>query len=400
MNLKKLPNENENQFIWRLASAKDSGLLDLSWSELADIFNKELLDDDIEYNESTYRKKYQQAKTFYEDVFSKMISDEYNAEIMAQKRELQRAKIAFRDERNAWQKQNYTDSRIEQKLDLLEDKLSEIGKVNFDICEKDNYVIGSDNDIVCCLSDLHIGATFSSKFGEYNTDVALSRLNKYLEEIIRIGALHKSENVYIELLGDLISGNIHKSIQVSNRENVIEQIKIASEYIASFCYELSKHFANVYIAGVAGNHSRLIDKKDEAIHDERLDTLITWIIEQTTKHIDNITVLNTNLDSGISMIKVRGNTFVGVHGDYDTQNKSKVSDLVMMLGLFPTAILSGHKHFPSYTEFNGIKLIQSGSLVGSGDDYTIEKRLSGKASQTVFICNNKGIQCIYNIELD
>ena len=87
MNLKKLPNENENQFIWRLASAKDSGLLDLSWSELADIFNKELLDDDIEYNESTYRKKYQQAKTFYEDVNSKMISDEYNAEVMAQKRE-------------------------------------------------------------------------------------------------------------------------------------------------------------------------------------------------------------------------------------------------------------------------------------------------------------------------
>ena len=400
MNLKKMPNENENQYIWRLASAKDSGVLDLSWSELADIFNKELLDDDIEYNESTYRKKYQQAKTFYEDVFSKMISNEYNAELMVQKRELERAKIAFRDERNAWQRQNYADSRIESKLDLLEEKLSEIGKVNFDCNIDRDYVTYSDNDLICCISDLHIGQTFSSHFGIYNTDIALERLNKYLNEIICIGKRHKSQDIYVELLGDEISGNIHKSIQVSNRENVIEQIKIASEYIAQFCYELSKHFNNVYVISVAGNHSRLVDKKEDAIHDERLDTLITWIVEQTTKHIDNITVLNDgNLDSGISVIKVRGNTFVGVHGDMDTHSKSKVGNLVMMLGFFPTAILNGHNHFPALTEVNGIKLIQCGSLAGSGCDYTIEQRLSGKPNQTVLVCNNKGIECIYNVEL-
>ena len=400
MNLNKMPNENDNQYIWRLCSAKDSGLLDLSWNELADIFNKELLDDDIGYNESTYRKKYQQAKMFYEDVFSKMVSNQYNEELMVQKRELERAKIAFRDERNAWQRQNYLDARAESKLDLLEEKLSEIGKLNFAPTYNKDYEM-SDNDIICCLSDLHIGQTFSSNFGAYNTDIARQRLSKYLNEIISIGKRHRSQDVYVELLGDEISGNIHKSIQVTNRENVIEQIKIASEYIANFCYELSKHFNNVYVVSVAGNHSRVVDNKDDAMHDERLDTLITWIVEQTTKHIDNITVLNdSNLDSGISVVKIRGNTFIGVHGDLDSHNKSKVSDLVMMLGFFPTAILNGHKHFPALSEVNGIKLIQCGSLAGSGDDYTIEKRLSGKPSQTVLICNNKGIKCIYNVELD
>ena len=400
MNLNKMPNENDNQYIWRVCSAKDSGLLDLSWNELADIFNKELLDDDIGYNESTYRKKYQQAKMFYEDVFSKMVSNQYNEELMVQKRELERAKIAFRDERNAWQRQNYLDARAESKLDLLEEKLSEIGKLNFAPTYNKDYEM-SDNDIICCLSDLHIGQTFSSNFGAYNTDIALQRLYKYLDNIISIGTRHCSQDIYVELLGDEISGNIHKSIQVTNRENVIEQIKIASEYIANFCYELSKHFNNVYVVSVAGNHSRLVDNKDDAMHDERLDTLITWIVEQTTKHIDNITVLNdSNLDRGISVVKIRGNTFVGVHGDLDSHNKSKVSDLVMMLGFFPTAILNGHKHFPALSEVNGIKLIQCGSLAGSGDDYTIEKRLSGKPSQTVLICNNKGIECIYNVELD
>lgn len=43
MNLHKLPDENERQYIWRLASAKDNGTLDLSWPELTEIFNAELL---------------------------------------------------------------------------------------------------------------------------------------------------------------------------------------------------------------------------------------------------------------------------------------------------------------------------------------------------------------------
>ena len=41
-------------------------------------------------------------------------SSEQLKEIELQKRELEREKIKFRDERNAWQKQNYIDARVEQ----------------------------------------------------------------------------------------------------------------------------------------------------------------------------------------------------------------------------------------------------------------------------------------------
>lgn len=37
-------------------------------------------------------------------------------EIEIQKRELERKKIQFRDERNAWQKQNFADARVEENL--------------------------------------------------------------------------------------------------------------------------------------------------------------------------------------------------------------------------------------------------------------------------------------------
>ena len=42
MNLHKLDSENEEQFVWRIGQAKDSGELNISWDELANILNKEL----------------------------------------------------------------------------------------------------------------------------------------------------------------------------------------------------------------------------------------------------------------------------------------------------------------------------------------------------------------------
>jgi hypothetical protein len=71
----------------------------------------------------------------------------------------------------------------------------------------------------------------------------------------------------------------------------------------------------------------------------------------------------------------------------------------MHLGFIPYAITYGHLHTCAIDETNGVKMIRGGSLAGSGDDYTIEKRLSGKPSQMVCICNDKGVVCCYPVEL-
>lgn len=365
-----------------------------SWQEVANILN-ELLG--TEYTESKFRKQRQAFDKMLEANRSKFVdSDDQLKEIQVQTRELERAKIKFRDERNAWQKQNYTDARVEEKLDLLENELLSLGNANFDV--HDNITIDSDNDMLIILSDLHIGQCFSSMWGEYNSDVAKRRLNQLLNEIISIQKLHNSEKCYVSCQGDLLSGNIHKSIQVSNRENVIEQIKIATELISSFCYELTKYFKAVFMSNVSGNHSRM-DRKDDAIHDERMDDIISWGIELSLKHINNFHVLKRNLDTGIADLSIRGKSYIAVHGDYDSFSKSGVSNLCMSLGFLPYAITFGHLHTCSVDETNGVKMIRGGSLAGCGDSYTIEKRLTGKPSQMVCVCNNKGVRAYYPIEL-
>lgn len=394
---KKLENENFHQYIWRMDELIQSGKYK-NWKEIVQFVNAELFgDDEAQYrDESAYRKAAKYARDFYEaGVFG--IEDEYCSKLEEQRRELERAKVKFRDERNAWQKQNYIDARVEEKLDLLEKELLSQGRINFDI--HDNVNIVSDNDMLIILSDFHIGQCFRSMWGEYNSDIAKKRLNQLLKEIIAIQNIHKSENCYISLQGDMLSGNIHKTIQVTNRENVIEQIKIASELISSFCYEISKVFKEVFVSSVVGNHSR-IDRKEDSLHDERLDDIISWGVELSLKHIDNICVLKRNFDNGIAEINIRNKSYIAVHGDYDRYSNSGVSNLCMHLGFIPYAITYGHLHTCAVDETNGVKMIRGGSLAGSGDDYTIEKRLSGKPSQMVCICNNKGVVCYYPIELD
>lgn len=389
---KRFENESDEELIYRVCSAKEQiG----SWQAVADILN-ELLGN--EYTESKYRKQYQ--------AFQKMLTanqsrftttDNQIEEIKRLKRELEREKIKYRDERNAWNKQNYIDARVEQKLDYLESSLKELGSVNFKDCGDVSRT--SDNDLLIMLTDWHIGQTFDSVWGKYNTDIAKVRINKLLNEVINIRNMHNSQNAIIVLGGDMISGNIHKSIQVTNRENVIDQIKIASELITSFCYELTNIFSSVKMYDVAGNHTRM-DKKDDALHDERLDCLISWVVANSLSHISNFYwIENNNLDTGIANIVIRDKSYIAVHGDFDSFSKSGINQLSAMLGMFPEAVLFGHDHHCSFDEENNVKLIRGGTLAGSGDSYTIEKRLLGKPSQMVVVCDSNGVKCLYPITL-
>lgn len=362
---------------------------------MADILN-ELLG--TEYTESKFRKQRQAFDKMLAANKSKFVDSAAQLEeITLQKRELERAKIAFRDERNAWQRQNYADKRAEETLEILERELKVIGNANFEVHE--TPIISSDKEMIVCLSDLHIGQTFASVFGEFNSSIAKERLNKYLNKVIDVAKLHNVKKVHVLSLGDQISGSIHKSIAITNKENVVDQIRLATEYISSFCYELTKYFEVVQFYNVSGNHTR-VDRKDDALHNERLDDTIGWAVSLSLNHIENFHYMkHRNLDIGLVDMNVCGKTYIGCHGDYDPMTKQGVSNLCMLLGFIPHGLFRGHMHYPAMNELNGVKVIQSGSLAGSGDDHTIECRLTGKPSQTLCVCDNRGIDAIYNVEL-
>lgn len=393
----KIETENEFQYLWRLGQAKDSGLLDIDWNGIADLMNKYFGDPDKPYSEAAWRKPYQQAKKFMEaGVFNKLSEDEYFKKLRIQKQEIQKEKRKLYDERLDINRRLREESRLETTIEKFEEMLSNVATNRY--VTYSPTVLNSKNDMIVCLSDLHIGATYYGFDGTYDSLIAKDRLEKYLSEIIEIQKTHIAENCVCLLLGDLISGSIHKTISVTNKENVIEQVKLACEYISDFVYELGKHFKTVELRGVSGNHSRLEDKEN-ALLGERLDTLIIWFIKSMLKNIKNISVIDEDIDDTLSTFFVRDRLYFGVHGDFDTTSDTSISKLVLWTKMTPYCVICGHKHYPAMTDVSGIKVVQSGSLGGSGDEYTRQKRLTGKPSQTILIVNNQGIKCCYPIEL-
>lgn len=397
--IKRRENETEEQMLWRLGQAKDNGLLEQSWDEIGDIMNQTFRSDESEYRTSSaYRKYYQYARNFFNaGIFKDKTDESCLKELRDAKHELRREKQKLFDERTALNRKLRNQARTDEDLSYLERLIMERSFNSMPQCTTPQIV--SDNDMIICVSDLHFGIQNDTPFGEYSPEIARERMTEYCSKIMQIQKKHNCENAYVLLLGDILSGQIHMTVQLENRENVVEQIQGAAELLASFINALGGVFKNVYINGVAGNHSR-IGYKDDVLRDDRLDNLIPWYMKAALKHVDNVRFIDDdNYDSTICNIDVRGHEYLGVHGDFDSFSEAGVSKLVMMLGHIPRGIFFGHMHHNSFDDICGVKIIRSGSFAGTGDNYSIQKRLFGNPGQTVAIVNEDGIECIYAIDL-
>ena len=314
----------------------------------------------------------------------------------AKKIELQMERQKFYDQRNAFNRLIRERSRQEELNEIL---VEAVGSGNLPQLHYERFDIApSDNDLLVSLNDIHYGANVSNFWNTYNSDVCREMMCRYLDRIISIGETHRSENCVVWANGDEISGNIHQSIAVTNKENVIEQIKGVSELIAEFLAELSRHFNNVTFVSVAGNHSRIEPNKDRALISERLDDLVEWYLGARLQNFENITIGGgEKIDHTIYLVDVRGQTYCGVHGDFDG-SASKVQALQAMAERPIYAVLSGHLHHNKVDEIQGVKTIMAGSFLGM-DDYCVQKRIVGRAEQMVCVCDENGVRCSYDIPL-
>ena len=400
-NLRKRPDEQELAFIWRVGKMKDDGIIDMTWGELTPILNKQLRDPDEEWSESAYRKKYALIKNAYEQIFSGYQDDDYLQELTLQKQEIKKEKRKLYDERLDLNKRLREEARLETTIDCIKQSLSNIAHNYFSDNHKDFIPMTSDNKMVICLSDLHIGADFKNIDGEYNPDIAKERLQQYLYEIKDIQGRNGCCECIVAILGDCISGSIHRTISVTNKEDVIEQVKIASMLISDFINSLSHWFNNVTVYSVGGNHSRIEKKVEDALLSERLDNLIPWFVEKMMEYKDNVNVISHTFDDTLGIFNVGEKLYFIQHGDYSPITDAAIGKLVLWAKQTPYCILTGHLHYPAMTEVSGIKVVQSGSLCGSGDEFTRQKRLTGKPSQTVVVTKSDGsIYGVYPIELN
>lgn len=402
--LKKLPEENEDQYIWKVGQAKDSGLIDSTWEELTPRLNTELGIDETEWRgSSAFRKAYRWMQRAYDNVFMQNgFIGTQGDELDIKKRELEKAKIKLRDERLDYQKTVREEARKESLVDLVRRVFVDT-VVPFDYYPHYTLSGTSKDEMVICLSDLHVGIVCDNYWNQFSTNILKERLHKYLDEIKDIQRTHSCRKCYLVLGGDNVSGLIHTNLRLQNNENVVQQLKIASEYIGDFVNELVKMeaFEEIEVHSVAGNHSRLSQNKEEHLKGEELDELIPFYLSLMFANSDVVKVYEDSpIDSTINSFTTSGGKlFYIVHGDKDSVSKV-VSDLTLMVGKKPDGIIMGHRHHNGLDTTHDVKIIQCGCVVGT-DDYCVDKRISGEPEQCVFITSkNRTVKCLYDIGLN
>lgn len=382
------------------ASAKINKTVDMDWQEIIEKYNLGIHYDTLRKATQTifggaFVSEYYKAKNA---ALPHNKQDNYLQEIRAERQSIRIEKQKLFDERTELNRKLREQARAENDLHYLEALIKE--RSHKALPHHDQPQINSDNDMFICVSDFHFGETNDGTFGTYDAEIAASRLSKYLDAILEVQNTHHSENAYVGFLGDLINGEIHYTVQLENREMLVEQVQGAAELLSDFVYKLSMHFKNVYVNGVAGNHSRT-SFKDQVLRGNRLDNLIPWYMKAELQHVENVHFIDKqNCDSTIANVEIRGNKYVMVHGDWDSNSESGISKLVMMLGYKPTAIFMGHRHTCAFAEAAaGVYVIQSGCFAGSGGDYCVSKRIYGEPSQMISILDHNGVKCCYPVKL-
>lgn len=405
MVLHKLEHENDEQFIWRICQAKDSGTIDLGWTEVADLLNKELKSDVSEYlNEAAYRKPYQQAKRFYESgVFNDLSEDEYLKELQDTKHEIRKEKQKLFDERTSLNKILREQGRIESMYDVVKRALDDYEPVQFRFEYVPHSWNESDNDLIIHLTDVHCGMNITSAMNTFNFDVLQERLKKYLKEILDIQKTYNSEKAYVILGGDMIHGLIHTNARIEAKENVVEQIMLVSDLVSNFVFELSKVFSFVEVYTTAGNHSRITMNKEDSSRGENFDLLIPYVCRKELANVGNVAFIDNELDCDIASFVVRGHMVYATHGDKDTPKNVvyHMTQFSRKAGLqLPDICYLGHRHTNGLTTVDDVKVIESGCVDGM-DSFAINGRYVGTPEQTVTVVTEASrIKALCDIQID
>ncbi len=291
-----MENENEEQFIFRLGSAKDAGTLDMSWDEIALVVNEKFRTDESEYRtEAAYRKPYQQAKRFLEANAFKSCKDEdsYFKELQIEKDELYKEKRRLFDQRREYNKLLISDARAEHlNGELL--RIAENLNTEYPLIQSDEYkAVNIGREALLALSDWHYGMVTENIWNTYNIDICKRRVRKLVSKVIEYLELNKIDMLHIVLLGDAAHGGCHVSCRVKSEEDVCDQIMHVSEIMAEVINELSAYVNHITVYSCYGNHLRTIQNKQDSVDSDNLEKLIPWWLRQRLKDNSKIDIVES-----------------------------------------------------------------------------------------------------------
>jgi hypothetical protein len=172
------------------------------------------------------------------------------------------------------------------------------------------------------LTDLHVGEVVDpdeiSGLNAYNPEIFQQRIRRYIMAACEVGVRWSSDcqnqGAFVVIGGDLISGDIHDELRMTNALTAHEQALLAAQELTAGLKHVADTYGRVHVVCVAGNHGRTTVKPSQKQY-ARLsyDTLTTKMVAMSLAGDKRITIDIPNSRDAIVPIFGR-NVFIN-HGD-------------------------------------------------------------------------------------
>lgn len=366
--------------IYRVCSEKEKiG----SWCDVAEILNN-LTNNN--YNESTYRKRYQ----YFMDMLE--ANQKKFADCDAKIEELNRVKDSLQRERyklQATKLEITRDTRQDSRFELFYENVREAIKVlplpQFTARplekKKTKYVVG--------FGDIHYGANFTSENNVYSRaeckrrfDVLLSYLKDFVQE-------NGISNLTLLNVGDDIQGLLRLSDLQINDIDAVKCVVEISQIIAGFLNALSEFCDIDYYHVSASNHTqtRNLGSKASVLAGEDLEKVIANYIHDVLINNTHVTI-NFDMSKEYIDFKVFNFDCTAEHGHRISNLKTFLKDKCNLRRKFYSYAFIGHTHsskeiIVGEENKNNLEVLVVPSFVGS-DPYSDTLNVGSKAMAKIY----------------
>ena len=401
--LRHLPNETEEECLWRIGNAKRDGFLDCTWIEIAEFMNKTFRESEDEYYcESAYRKRFKNyidAKTMFTK--QEATSDGTADELAAKLREINKERVKLQTEKleyNKWLREEARDELICEKI------CDAIRECNSVISPEPIVVNRPSRSAILAFGDEHYGTEFTiyglhgEIINEYSPEIFEKRMWKLFYKALDIINKEDLTTLYVFSLGDFTDGVLRCSQLKKLRYGVVEGTVKYANFISNWLNELSK-YVKIKYQMVYGNHSelRMLGQPKGTFKEENTGLFVREMIKTRLEDNQNFEMIMN--PTGLIFDTVEGLNTLGIHGEVRNMENA-IKDFSNTYNTDIRILIGGHMHhYKAETVGINRDVVNVPSIIGI-DDYSVYLNKTSNPGATLLVIEeDDGISIEYKIKL-
>lgn len=397
--LKKRDDESPLQYDLRICSNRTRE--GLSWTDVADILNKE---HGKTWGESKYRKWFTNFSAGVQYAQSQQAdSDDVLDELEMKKIEL----LEERKKLTVIRSQYNEIAREKGYKDLLFEQIREgFQSIDTPNVEYDAFAnVNEGQSHILNFGDIHYGKEFVGRNNEYSEEIAMNRMNELIPATVDYLNRNEANKLDVINLADSIEGMTLRISQLrSLQSGFVDQVIKFSKFYADWISRLSKYTKIDLHHISSANHSELRPHNSGRgeYPAEDMERIIGMYMQDVLKNHKDLNV--HTYENGIAEFERVGFNFTAMHGHQLKNPKNGIKDLSVQRRRFVDFLILGHRHHSDIVTIgegdgHSTKLINVPSIMGT-DDFA-ESLFAGSKPEALIttFTKNKGLTDTHHIVL-